>query len=125
MDVTPLIPSGRQFIQGYGDGGFRISGQRYEGAVLVLPERTLPWPVNDVADITPDTLRELQADDADVALLLIGCGKSMAFIDPVLRTDVREWGVVIDAMDTGAACRTYNVLLSEERRVAAALLPVS
>lgn len=125
MDVTPLIPSGRQYVQAYGDGGFRISGQRHEGAVLVLPEQTLPLQANAIADITLDTLHALQGDDADVGLLLIGCGTSMAFIDPALRADVRAWGVVIDAMDTGAACRTYNVLLSEERRVAAALLPVS
>lgn len=124
MDVTPLIPAGRQFVQAYGDGGFRISGQRYEGGVLILPERTVPWPVGAVAELSTDSLALLQSDDVNVELLLIGCGKGMAFIDPALRASVRAWGIVIDAMDTGAACRTYNVLLSEERRVAAALLPV-
>ena len=125
MDVTPLIPSGRQVIEGYGDGGFRISGERYVGAVLVLPQRTLAWPVSAIAEATSESLLALNADDSDVELLLIGCGRSMAFIDPELRAQVREWGIVIDGMDTGAACRTYNVLLSEDRRVAAALLPVT
>tara|TARA_R110002167_G_scaffold15895_2_gene63003 strand:- start:339 stop:716 length:378 start_codon:yes stop_codon:yes gene_type:complete len=124
MDVTPLIPSGHQLIHGYGDSGFRISGQRYDGAVLVTPERTLSWPVKAIAEATPASLESLRDETTAIELLLIGCGPRMAMIDPALRAAVREWGIVIDGMDTGAACRTYNVLFSEGRRVAAALLPV-
>jgi uncharacterized protein len=61
---------------------------------------------------------------AEVDLLLIGCGRRMALVPPALRQTVRDGGVVIDSMDTGAACRTYNVLLAEDRRVAAALIAV-
>lgn len=124
MDVTPLIPSGRQFIQSYGNGGFRISEQRYDSAVLVMPELTVAWPVAEVGEATSDSLSALRDASPAIELLLIGCGSSMAFIPRDLRQALREWGIVVDGMDTGAACRTYNVLLSEDRRVAAALLPV-
>ena len=61
--------------------------------------------------------------DAGIQILLLGCGRQMLPVPSALREELRAHGVVIDAMDTGAACRTYNVLLAEDRRVAAALLP--
>lgn len=122
MDITPRIAADRQLIQAYGSGGFRISQTRYEGGVLVFPDRVLPWPVRSAAELGAENLAPVQG--AGVELLLIGCGRSTALIPPALRQTVRAWGAVIEAMDTGAACRTYNVLLSEERRVAAALIAV-
>ena len=123
-DITPAIPVDRQVIQSYGDGGFRISDVRHEGAVIVLPGRTVPWPVGSIAELTSDSLAPVHEAAADVGILLLGCGPQMTFVPSEVRRQVREWGIVIDPMDTGAACRTYNVLLSEARRVAAALLPV-
>ena len=67
---------------------------------------------------------DLLASDPVPQILLIGCGQGAAMISPALRQALRAAGAVIDAMDTGAACRTYNVLLAEERRVAAALIAV-
>jgi uncharacterized protein len=123
-DITAPPPQGRQIIRAYGDGGFRISEQRWEGAVLVLPERTLALPVAGVRDITAEILAPLAAAEPPIDVLLIGCGASIAFVGQELRRAVRAWGPVIEPMDTGAACRTYNVLALEDRRVAAALLPV-
>ncbi len=60
----------------------------------------------------------------DVEILLLGCGRRMGILPPALRQGLRASGIVVDAMDTGAACRTYNVLLAEERRVAAALIGI-
>lgn len=122
MDITPRLGPDRQLIQAYGGGGFRISQVRYEGGVLVFPDRVLPWPLRGVGELDAESLAPLQG--AGVELLLIGCGRAAAPIPPALRQVVRAWGAVIEAMDTGAACRTYNVLLSEERRVAAALIAV-
>jgi uncharacterized protein len=124
VDITPKPAAGRQPIQAYGGGGFRIADRRIEGAVLVLPSRAIAWPADAVATITPDSLTPVREAADEVDLLLIGCGPQIAPIAPELRAAVRAWGVVVDLMDTGAACRTYNVLLLEERRVAAALLPV-
>ncbi len=122
MDLTPRVAADRQVVQAYGGGGFRISQVRHEGGVIVLPDRVLAWPVQAMAELTLESLAPIRESGAE--LLLIGCGRSMAAVPPQLRQAVRQWGVVIDAMDTGAACRTYNVLLSEERRVAAALIAV-
>ncbi len=125
MDITPPIHAGRQVIQGYGGGGFRISEQRWTGPVIVLPEQTHAWPVESLEKMSSETLSVLQSHEPAIELLLLGCGARIAQIDAGLRQSVRDWGIVIETMDTGAACRTFNVLLSEERRVAAALLPVA
>ena len=124
MDITPPPAVGHQVIQAYGGGGFRITGARHEGAVLVLPEKTLSWPLAAPPAIDAESLVALRDTEAGVELLLIGTGARMARIEAELRRTVKSWGIVLDAMDTGAACRTYNVLMLEERRVAAALLPV-
>src|ERR1700730_893369 len=122
MDVTPLIPAGRQVIDSYGAHSFHVSGAGFGGAILVFPDRTVNWPVTALADVTAESLRPV-IEHGGVEILLLGCGKRMQPVRPALREALREAGIVVDAMDTGAACRTYNVLLSEERRVAAALLP--
>jgi|SRR5579859_3125969 len=125
MDITPLVPKGRQLIQTYGDGGFRISGTRHEGSVWILPEQTIAWPVNEIAEVDPESLKELIALAArHVRILLIGTGKSMLPLPAAWRAMAREANVSIEGMDTGAAARTYNVLLTEEREVAAALIAV-
>jgi uncharacterized protein len=125
MDVTPLVPKGRQLIQSYGDDGFRISGTRHEGSVWILPEQTIAWPVARLTEADPQSLKELIALSArHVRILLIGTGKSMLPLPFSWRAMAREADVAIEGMDTGAACRTYNVLLTEERSVAAALIAV-
>lgn len=121
-DVTPLIPAGRQVVDSYGRNGFHVSGVAYEGAILVTAEATVAWPVGSVTEVTLDSLSALF--DRGIEILLLGCGARMVPVPPALRTALKAKGMVVDAMDTGAACRTYNVLLAEERRVAAALLPV-
>jgi len=124
MDVTPLIPVGRQIIQAYGNGGFRITGVPHNGSVLITPNQTLTWPVQDVIEMSQDNLAPLFGAGAEIQVLLIGCGRRAGLIPPALRVWAKAQGAVIDAMDTGAACRTYNVLLSEDRHVAAALIAV-
>ena len=122
MDVTPLIPADRQVIDSYGAAGFHVSGVAYDGAVLVFPDGTEPWPVDAVDAITAASLAPVIARGG-VQILLLGCGRRMQPVAPAVRQALRQAGIVVDAMDTGAACRTYNVLLAEDRRVAAALLP--
>ncbi len=124
MDVTPLVPQGRQIIESYGNGGFTVTGASYRGSLLVLPESTQVWPLADIADIDLAGLEPVLAAEPPVEVLLIGCGGSMAFIDPDLRAAAQARGVALEPMDTGAACRTYNVLVMEDRRVAAALIAV-
>ncbi len=124
MDITPLIPTGRQLIQRYGDGGFRISGQRFDGSVIVFRERTLNWRVSAIEGIDPENLRPVLEAEEKVGILLVGCGTSARPLPGALRQTLRQAGIVLELMDTGAACRTFNVLLAEDRLVAAALIAV-
>jgi uncharacterized protein len=127
MDVTPLVPEGVQIIHGYGDGGFRIAQVFHRGPILVMPETTVPWavePATALAPVEPDTLAPILGAEIGFDILLIGTGRAQVFIPPAIRQRIRERGPVAEMMDTGAACRTFNLLLAEGRRVAAALLPV-
>lgn len=124
MDLTPLVPVGRQVIDSYRPSGFKVSGIVFDGAILVLPQRTQAWSPRSIGEVTLASLEPILTPGA-VELLLLGCGRRMVLVPAELRRALRGHGIVIDAMDTGAACRTYNVLLAEDRRVAAALLPVS
>jgi len=119
MELTPLVQIGRQIIERYGASGFRVSGTVYLGPVLVFPDRTLVW---DGAALTEAALAPV-FEQGGVELLLVGVGRCMAPAPAPLRTALKARGIAIEAMETGAACRTYNVLLAEDRRVAAALLP--
>jgi uncharacterized protein len=124
MDVTPLIPEGRQIIQSYTAQGFKVSGKAFAGAIFVTPEKTEDWVINGSAqDITPDQIMDC-LKDFDVDVLLFGTGSTSIFVKPALREFLRQKKLTIDAMDTGAACRTYNVLMAEGRRVMALLLPL-
>ena len=130
VDITPLLPGGRQVVESYGGGGFRVSGQRLEGSILVLPDRSLAWPVARFAEITLQSLAPLfqpapATGELRAELLLIGCGTRLQLLPGELRRALRVQGIVCEAMDTGAACRTYNVLLAEGRAVAAALVAVN
>jgi uncharacterized protein len=123
LDVTPLIPAGRQVIESYGRTGFRVSGVAHEGAILVFPDATLPWEgAAAFQDLTLPSFAVVM-ERGGVEILLVGCGRRMMPLAGALRARLREAGIVADTMDSGAACRTYNVLLAEDRRVAAALLP--
>lgn len=131
-DITPQLAADRQIINSYGDGGFRVSNQRFDGAILVTPLQTLPWVNGQHTDklsaLPEDAFHALfpihETETGRIELLLIGAGVSPQFLPPSHRDALKERGIAIDVMDTGAACRTYNVLLLEDRRVAAALLPV-
>lgn len=119
---TPKLAPDLHVVQGYRPGGFTISGVRYEGALLVFPERVLPWVAEDHRAIDLASLDAVRTAEPLPDLLVIGMGPGFAPIPAELRQAVRAWGVVIEAMATPAACRTYNLLVAEGRRVAAALI---
>ena len=124
LDITPATPEGRQVIQKYGNGGFQIAGIRYSTSVLVMTESTSPWTATSAADITSESLAPLFEGNTSPGILLIGCGDSFLPPPKTLRHALKEQGVALEWMDTGAACRTFNVLLTEERQVVAALIAV-
>lgn len=124
MDITPLVTTGSQVILGYGDLGFTISGVRHEGSVLVLPKATLAWSVTTMAELTMASLEPLLTAEQRPSVLMLGCGKGMSVVPRDIRAALKAAGIVVEPMDTGAACRTFNVLLTEGRDVAAALIAV-
>lgn len=124
MDITPAVPAGRQVVESYGGGRFRVSGVGYEGSVLVLPDRTVFWDVAGIEDVSVAGLAPLLDTESGVEILLLGCGAHLVPAPPDLRRTLRAHGIAVEPMDTGAACRTYNVLMSEGRLVAAALIAV-
>jgi uncharacterized protein len=123
MDITPLIPKGRNIITGYGAGGFKINDESISGSIIVFPSKTVSC---DGLLIFDETALQPVFDVSDeVEMLLIGSGTRTQPLAPLLRQSLRARGINVEVMDTGAACRTYNVLASEERKVAAARLIIS
>lgn len=124
LDITPQLAPGRKLIQAYGDMGFRIAGERLEGSQLVFPEWTLSWDVSSLQDITLESLSSLTEKAQEIDILVMGCGPRFQAEPEQLRARLREFSISLEWMDTAAACRTFNILLTEERRVAAALVAV-
>ena len=122
MELNSAVPSGSRIVDAYFPGGFQVAGQRIDGSVIVLPDGVVPWAVAGVEQISVESLAPVRAVDPPVDVLLIGCGERMALLPPGVRKALRELGLVADMMDTTAACRTFNVLVSENRRAAAALI---
>ena len=120
VDITPLMAADQKMIQSYAGGQFKVSGQLYSGAILVRPKDVALWANPAIGVRDPQIEALLGAID----VLLIGAGAQFSVLPPSKRAVYLDLGFSVDVMDTPAACRTFNVLNAEGRRVAAALLPV-
>ena len=112
--------AGRNLFSGYGAGYVAINGERYERNLIVLPDRIVDWDVARVEELSHSAFESLSKLPIDV--LVLGTGTALRFPAPADMQVMSQAGIGVEVMDTAAACRTYNVLLSEDRRVAAALL---
>lgn len=124
MAAPPPAPHpDRLVVDGYGPGAFTIRGERREGSLILLPDAIVAWQPGDISNLVLADFAALADLDAAVrpGILLVGMGERGLFLKPAVRAELRALGMVVDTMGTGAACRTYNVLLAEERRVAACL----
>ena len=117
-------PAQVQLIRSYGPGRFLISDREWRQPVLVTPTVTTAWPVARADELTLASLAALKSAPAPTELLVLGCGARPIFVPPDLRAALKAEGLVLEVVDTGSACRIYNVLLAESRRVAAALIPM-
>jgi uncharacterized protein len=112
-------------IDAYGEGGFRLSGERHEGSVLILEDVARPWPVGSLADLDLAALEPvLAAGRQQVEFLLLGVGLRYALPPRAVRDALQKAGIGLEFMDTPTAARMYNVLTAEGRRLAAALIAV-
>lgn len=115
---------GRAPIDAYGNGGFRFAGMSHRGSLMLLPSGIYAWPVSMFGELSPASFERAIGEKGDIDFLLLGTGEAQQLPPDPIRRAFEEADVGLEFMDTGAACRTYNVLLGEERAVAAALIAV-
>lgn len=111
-------------IDAYGNGGFRFAEMSHRGSILCLPSGIYAWDASNPEDFGLQAFERVFAEGDRIDVLLLGTGRSQVFPSPEVRSGFAAAGLGLEPMDTGAACRTYNVLLAEHRRVAAALVAV-
>ncbi len=117
--------AGQYTIDGYGAGGFTFGHVSHRGSILMVPEGVHVWSATRPSEITAESLAPVfAAEKGTIELLLIGTGADLVPVPAALRAALKASGIVADPMATGAAARTYNILLGERRRVAVALIAV-
>ncbi len=112
-------------IDAYGNGGFRFAEMSHRGSIQCLPSGIHGWEPADAGALGPDDFAAVLAEAGEIEILLVGTGKTLRPIPTELRARLREASMGVETMATGAAVRTFNVLLAEERAVAAVLLAVA
>jgi uncharacterized protein len=115
---------GRAPIDSYGNGGFRFAGMSHRGSLLCLPSGIYGWEAWGPEALDEASLGRVFGEADEVDTLLIGTGREIVPLGAALRERLRAEGIVAEPMSTGAAVRTFNVLLAEDRAVAAALIAV-
>ncbi|MEM8689119.1 MAG: MTH938/NDUFAF3 family protein [Pseudomonadota bacterium] len=121
---SPFFP-GKAPIDAYGNGGFRFAEMSHRGSILCLPSGIYAWPVLRFEDLSISDFNRVFQEAGDIEFLLLGCGDGLMRPAREVRDAFKDHGTGLETMGTGAAARTYNVLLSERRAVAAALIAVA
>jgi uncharacterized protein len=111
-------------IEAYGSGGFAFAEMSHRGSLLCLPDAIWAWPVTKPDDIDADSLARVFAAANAIDTLIVGTGTDVWVPPKGLREALRAVSIVLDPMQTGPAIRTYNIMIGERRRVAAALIAV-
>lgn len=123
MELTLHTPENHCYVQSLTNNGFRINNMDYTGAVIVSAFQIIPsWPAESVAALTEELL--LPVFDLEPEVVILGTGPDQHFPEPALMMSFYRRGIGVEAMTTQAACRTFNVLMSEGRKAVAAMLPV-
>ncbi len=112
-------------IEAYGQGGFRFAGMSHRGSLMCLPSGIWAWPVTQPSEISEEMLARVFSEAADIGVFLIGTGPDPWDIPGPLRWHFRDAGITPESMRTSHAINTYNILVGEKRRVAAALIAVA
>lgn len=123
LNIRPAHFPGRAPVDTYGNGGFRFAEMSHKGSILCLPSGIYGWTVENAQDISVSTFQRVLAE-TDLEIVLVGTGKDLVPLPEKLKSTLAENGMRADPMSTGAAARTFNVLLAEGRAVGAALIAV-
>jgi uncharacterized protein len=113
---------GRYPIDAYGKGGFRFAGMSHRGSILALPSGVRAWPVTAARELRPEDFHPVFAEAGEIEFLMVGTGLDLFPLPERIRARFRDAGIALDQMQTGPAARTYNILVAENRRAAAALI---
>jgi uncharacterized protein len=116
---------GRHVLESYGAGGFRFAEMSHRGSILALPSGIKAWPVTSAKELCEEAFAPVFAEAEAIDLLLLGTGREPGVLHEFLRWRFADAKIGVEAMQTGAAARTYNILLAENRKVAAALIAVA
>jgi len=124
IEIREAHYPGRAQIEAYGNGGFRFAGMSHKGSLISLPSGIYGWNVAKPEDLIVTAFDTLFAEEQTIEVFLLGTGVELVPVKPEIRARFRERGISIDSMATGAAVRTFNVMLAEDRAVAAGFLAV-
>ena len=124
LEIRAAHFPGRPPVDTYGNGGFRFAEMSHRGSILCLPSGIYGWEGVEPTDITKSKLKQLLSEDG-IEIVLVGTGQDLVPLSKSFRDALAKKGMRADPMNTGAAARTYNVLLAEGRAVAAVLLAVN
>ena len=124
VEMTDAHFPGRPSIDAYGNGGFRFADMSHRGSLLFLPSGVWGWPVTSVHELAVEDFATVFDDAQSLDFVLLGCGPDAVMPSAELLGAFARHGLGIEPMTTGAAARTYNILLAENRRVGAALIAV-
>jgi uncharacterized protein len=119
----PHLPRLAQ-IDAYGNGGFRFADMSHRGSLLCLPDGMWAWPLRGPEELTVQSLAPFIERAAELDFVILGTGRDPRLIPEAVRAPFREARLSLDAMTTGAAVRTYNVMVAEGRRIGAGLIAV-
>jgi len=119
-DVTPLLGAGAQVIETYTNRGFRVSGAEYLGAIVIVNDKVVPLDAKSLNDLSVQSFAMLGGEE--VSYLIVGAAKAR-LLDAAIMQGLKKSGITAEIMEIGAACRTYNVLRTEGRQMAVALIP--
>ncbi|MGX5666125.1 hypothetical protein G6N76_11370 [Rhizobium daejeonense] len=115
---------GRAPIDAYGNGGFRFADMSHRGSLLLLPSGVYGWGLDEGEPLTVAAFERVLDESKDIEVLLVGTGKQLRPLPAELKAALKALGISSDPMSTGAAVRTYNIMLAEQRAVAAAVIAV-
>jgi uncharacterized protein len=123
MDISPIIPNSKKIIQSYGYRFFNISGEIVENSsIFITPDFFTKIQATQISEITKESLKDILKYLDKTDILLIGSGKKHIRLQKEMIDCLQEFNLVVDCMDSSAACRTYNILLGDDRNVAALII---
>jgi uncharacterized protein len=121
MKLSPASTQHYQTVTAYDDTGVEINAVRFEHSLIVMPEvAPVPWPPKSFEELTPEHFVQIEQHHPDVVIL--GTGERQRFVHPRLVTGLISRRIGVESMDSQAACRTYNILMTEGRKVVLALI---